>query len=141
MAKCKTSFKLKNIPSEQNTLCRNLAQFGNSLGLTKKFIFQPNIVLDKLFTNIITYGFTDDSDHWIEIAISHEDGILVIRIEDTGVPFDPGMIQSPAPVNTAEDCKVGGLGIHLINKLMDDVSYQRCGDKNIVILRKNTVES
>ena len=141
MAKCKTSFKLKNIPSELNTLCRKLEKFGNSLGLTKKCIFQLNLALDELFTNIITYGFTDDADHWIEIAISHEDGILVIRVEDTGVPFDPGMIKSPASVRTAEDCEVGGLGIHLIKKLMDDVRYERCGDKNIVTLRKNIVKS
>jgi anti-sigma regulatory factor (Ser/Thr protein kinase) len=137
MAKCKTSFKLKNVPSELAILCRNLEKFGASLGLTKKCIFQLNLALDELFTNIITHGYTDGADHWIEIAISHEDGILVIRIEDTGVPFDPDMIKSPDPVDRIEDCKIGGLGMHLRKKMMDEVIYKRCGDKNIVTLRKN----
>ena len=137
MAKCKTSFKLKSVPSELDTMCRKLEKFCASLGLTKKCIFQLNLALDEIFTNIITHGFTDDVDHWIEIAISHEDGILEIRIEDTGVPFDPDMIKSPDPIHRIEDCKIGGLGIHLIKKMMDEVNYKRCGDKNIVTLRKN----
>ena len=35
-----------------------------------------------------------------------------------------------------EECKIGGLGIHLIRKLMDDIQYQRVADKNILVLRR-----
>jgi anti-sigma regulatory factor (Ser/Thr protein kinase) len=137
MACCKTSFKLKNTASELNTLCRNLEQFGNSLGLTKKCIFQVNLVLDELFTNIVTYGYKDGTDNWIKIAISHENGTLVIRIEDTGTAFDPGSVKTPDPIDDIEKCPVGGLGIHLIRKLMDEIIYERCGDKNVLTLKKN----
>ncbi len=134
---CKTSFKLKNKPSELNTLCRNLEQLGNSLGLTKKCIFQINLALDELFTNIISYAYSDGTDHWINIAISHENGTLIIRIEDTGVPFDPGSVGSHEPIDNIQDCPVGGIGIHLIRKLMDEIIYERCGNKNILTLKKN----
>ncbi|UCH21610.1 MAG: ATP-binding protein [Deltaproteobacteria bacterium] len=137
MVCCKTSFKLKNNLSELDTLCRNLQQFGNSLGLTKKCIFQINLALDELFTNIISYGYPDSADHWINIAISHENGTLIIRIEDTGVPFDPDSVKTPELIDKIEDCRVGGLGIHLIKKLMDEIVYERCGNKNILTLKKN----
>ncbi|MGD2270271.1 MAG: ATP-binding protein [Desulfobacterales bacterium] len=137
MACCKTSFKLKNNASELNTLCRNLEQFGNSLGLTKKCIFQVNLVLDELFTNIVTYGYKDDTDNWIKIAISHENGTLIIRIEDTAAAFDPVSVKNPDPIDDIEKCPVGGLGIHLIRKLMDEIIYERCGDKNVLTLKKN----
>jgi serine/threonine-protein kinase RsbW len=134
---CKTSFKLKNTASELDKLCRNLEQFGNTLGLTKKCIFQINLALEELFTNIVSYGYQDSADHWIKIAISDENGTVVIRIEDTGVPFDPYTVESPDTIGDIERCPVGGLGVHLIKKLMDEILYERCGNKNILILKKN----
>ena len=49
MACCKTTFKLKNSTAELDTLCRNLENFGNTLGLTKKCLFQINLALDELY--------------------------------------------------------------------------------------------
>jgi serine/threonine-protein kinase RsbW len=136
MAKRRTSFKLKNTASELDTLCQNLTQFGDSLGLTKKCVFQINLALDELFTNIVTYAYPDDADHWIKFALSLENGTIVIRVEDSGIPFDPASVNKPDQANTVEDCPVGGLGIHLIRKLVDDVEYRRKGKKNILTLKK-----
>jgi serine/threonine-protein kinase RsbW len=137
MACCKTTFKLKNSTSELDTLCRNLENFGNTLGLTKKCLFQINLALDELFTNIISYGYRDEAEHWVKIAISHENGTVVIRIEDTGMPFNPDAAEDPDTIHDIEKCPVGGLGIHLIKKLMDEILYERCGDKNVLTLKKN----
>ncbi len=137
MANCKTSFKLKNTTSELDKLCRNLEQFGNTLGLTEKCIFQINLALDELFTNIVSHGCKNGEDHWIKIAISHENGTVVIRIEDTGIPFNPDSVEGPDTIDDIEHCPVGGLGIHLIKKLMDEILYERCGNKNVLTLKKN----
>ena len=140
MASSKTSFKLKNTTSELNKLCRNLEQFCKTLGLTKKCIFQINLALEELFTNIVSYGYQNGADHWIKIAISHENGAVVIRIEDTGIPFDPFSVESPDTIGDIENCPVGGLGIHLIKKLMDEILYERCGNKNVLTIKKNIAE-
>ena len=136
MACCKTTFKLKNCTSELDTLCRNVENFGSSLGLTKKCLFQINLALDELFTNIISYGYRDDDEHWVKIAISHENGTVVIRIEDTGMPFNPDAAEGPDMIHDIDKCPVGGLGIHLIKKLMDEILYERCGNKNVLTLKK-----
>ena len=95
MAKNKVSFKLKSKLSELDTLCQHLERFGQSLGLSKKCIFEANLALDELFTNIISYGFKDNKEHTIEITISHKDNKLIFHIEDDGQPFNPTQVDTP----------------------------------------------
>ena len=77
MAKNKVSFKLKSKLSELDTLCQHLERFGQSLGLSKKCLFEANLALDELFTNIISYGFKDNKEHSIDITISHKNNKLI----------------------------------------------------------------
>ena len=138
MSKNNLSFKLKNNISELDKLGRKLTDFGNGIGLSKKCIFQINLALDELFTNIVSYGFPDKGHHLVSVALSHDDGKVRIEMEDTGIPFDPVSTDTPDPVTEIEDCKVGGLGLHLVKKIMDEITYQRSDQKNIITLVKNT---
>ena len=137
MAKNKVSFKLKSNLSELDALCQKLEKFGQSMGLSQKCIFEANLALDELFTNIISYGFDDKNEHTIRITISLQNDELVFNIEDDGMPFNPTEVESPDLECTIEECRIGGLGIHLAKNLMDEVCYQRCNDKNVLTLRKN----
>lgn len=137
MAKKKVSFKLKSNLSELDALCQKLEKFGQSMGLSQKCIFEANLALDELFTNIISYGFDDKTEHTIRITIFLQNDELVFNIEDDGIPFNPTEAESPDLECTIEECRIGGLGIHLAKNLMDEVCYQRCNDKNILTLRKN----
>ena len=141
MAKNKVSFKLKSKLSELDALCQKLEKFGQSMGLSKKCIFEANLALDELFTNIISYGYDDKNEHTIRIAIALQNDELVFKIEDDGIPFNPTEVESPDLECTIEECRIGGLGIHLAKNLMDEVCYQRCNDKNILTLKKNIKET
>ena len=125
MTKNKVSFKLKSNLSELDALCQKLEKFGQSMGLSQKCIFEANLALDELFTNIISYGFDDKNEHTISITISLQDDELVFNIEDDGIPFNPTNVESPDLECTIEECRIGGLGIHLAKNLMDEVCYQR----------------
>jgi serine/threonine-protein kinase RsbW len=137
MPKKKFSFKLKSRLSELDKLCRNLETFGRKAGLSKKCIFEINLALDELFTNIISYGFCDDEDHLIKITIAPQNETLCLCIEDDGVPFNPVEFNEPVIQCNIEECKIGGLGIHIIKNLMDEVCYERCRGKNIITLKKH----
>ena len=130
------SFELKSNLSELDELCRHLETFGQKTGLSKKFVFEVNLVLDELFTNIISYGFDDDGEHSIKVTITPENGGLCLCIEDDGKPFNPVEFEAPDVSCSIEECKIGGLGIHIIRKLMDDICYERCEDKNVLKLKK-----
>jgi len=135
MVKKEYTLELKNDLSELDRLCQHCEEIGQALGVTDKAIFKMNLALDELFTNIISYGFQDHQEHTIKINISIEGDLLDIRIEDDGVPFNPVESKTPDFQCGVEDCKIGGLGIHLIKKLIDDIQYQRVADKNILFLR------
>jgi len=137
MPKKEYSFKLKNDLSELDTLCQEMERFGRSIRLSKKFIFEINLALDELFTNIILYGFKDDKEHLIKVTLTPQNDILCLCIEDDGIPFNPVEANEPDLGCTIEECKIGGLGIHLIRNLMDEICYERCGNKNKLTLKKN----
>ena len=106
------------------------------MGLPQKLVFEINLALDELFTNISSYGFADDDEHDIKITITPQDEEIIIVIEDEGVPFNPVDADTPDLECSIENCQIGGLGIHIIMKLMNEVCYQRCNNKNILTMRK-----
>jgi len=141
MPRKKYSFKLKSSLTELDRLCQKVEKFGRSHGLSKKSIFEINLALDELFTNIISYGFRDDAEHWIKVTITPQDDLVCLCIEDDGIPFNPVDAKQPELKCSIEECKIGGLGIHLAKNLMDEVCYERCGDKNVLTLKKNCPEA
>ena len=141
MAPKEYSFELKSDLSELDTLCQHLETFGQKIGLSKKFIFEVNLVLDELFTNIISYGFDDDCEHIIKVTMTPENKGLCLCIEDDGKPFNPVEFKTPDVSCSIEECKIGGLGIHIIRKLMDDICYERSENKNVLKLKKGIAKS
>ena len=136
MAKKEYSFELKSSLSELDTLCQNVEMYGKKIGLSKKFIFEINLALDELFTNIISYGYEDNREHIIKITITPNKDEICLCIEDDGVPFNPSEFESADIACSVENCRIGGLGIHIIKKLMDEICYQRCGSRNLLTLKK-----
>ena len=99
--------------------------------------FQIGLAVEELGVNIVNYGHDDDKAHEIKIVISSEDEAITIEIEDDGHAFNP-LSDAPAPDLDAEveDRTVGGLGIHLVRTMMDEVHYQRQQNKNCLTLVK-----
>ena len=137
----RVSLELRNSLSELDTLGQILQQFGEELGLANKTLFQICLAMEEIVSNIVSYGYTDDAVHWIKIALSHDKGIITIRLEDDGIPFNPLWAQEPDCECPLEERKVGNLGIHLCKKVMDDMIYERFGNKNVLILRKDIKDS
>ena len=99
--------------------------------------FQIGLAVEELGVNIVNYGHDDDKAHEIKIVISSEDEAITIEIEDDGHAFNP-LSDAPEPDLDAEveDRTVGGLGIHLVRTMMDEVHYQRQQNKNCLTLVK-----
>ncbi len=130
------SFSLKNDKSELDTLSQKVEKLGKSLRLSEKCIMEINLVLDELFTNIISYGFRDDLEHQVKIQIMRENGTLALCVEDDGIPFNPLETKEIELPRDIEDYNSGGLGLHLVKKVMDQVCYERYEGKNKLTLKK-----
>ncbi len=96
-----------------------------------------DLVFDEILNNIISYGYQDKKEHLIQIKVDLSSERVLVSIMDDGMPFNPFIIKPPDTSLALEDREIGGLGIHLIKKSMDKVSYQRRIDKNVVTLVKN----
>jgi len=133
-----TVIELRNDLAELARLSEALDQLGARYNLSPRTISEVNLALEEIVTNIISYGFDGPGDHLIKIYLSMEDRQLTSQVEDNGRPFDPLQVPEPDVTAALEDRDTGGLGILLARKFMDDVSYSRDGDRNILLMKKNT---
>ena len=130
------SFELKSDVNELETLCLHLNQFGEIAGLSEACIHDMNICLDEMFTNIVSYGFEDDLEHIISFTINLDNLELTLIIEDDGIPFNPLEKKEPETPPDLIDVRIGGLGIHIVRKLMNAISYKRESNKNKFTMTK-----
>jgi sigma-B regulation protein RsbU (phosphoserine phosphatase) len=96
-----------------------------------------SVLFDDLLNNVISYAFPDDEAHEIEIRTEIATNRLTVTISDDGIPFNPLFANSPDTSLPLDKRALGGLGIHLIRNLVDDMSYQRRIDRNVLTLVKH----
>ena len=96
--------------------------------------FDVTLAVDELVTNAIGYGFDDDGEHPIDIALCLDGDRLTVEIADDGKAFDPLQVPEPDLSAPAEERAKGGLGIYLVRKTMDAVAYRRENGRNVVTL-------
>jgi sigma-B regulation protein RsbU (phosphoserine phosphatase) len=112
-------------------------KFAEAHALTAPDRRAVGVALDDLLNNVISYAYDDDAaDHVISIRFDLHPDQLVIQVEDDGRPFNPFSTLRPDTSLGVEEREIGGLGIHLVRELMDEVAYTRPTDRNVVTLRK-----
>lgn len=105
-------------------------------GLKPDIAPRLNLALEEAVTNVIDYAYPEGTAGEVEVVADIKDNTLSFTIMDSGTPFDPtarGEVDIDADV---EDRPIGGLGIHLVRNIMDDVVYERRDSKNVLILTK-----
>ena len=97
---------------------------------------QLNLAIEEAVVNIINYAYPKNIKGLINIMAQANDNRIKFVISDKGRPFDPTARQEINTNIPLEDRQIGGLGIHLIRKIMDSINYERIKDENILTLRK-----
>jgi serine/threonine-protein kinase RsbW len=116
---------------------RALAEaFGRSVGADHGATLRVVLVLEELFTNTVTHGYSAGGEGLIWITLVSQGGAIEITYEDTGPAFDP-LTGALAPRMAAEQAP-GGLGLALVRGLSESAGYARIGDRNRVILTVST---
>ena len=136
ITKPRISFSLRNSLSELDRLREQLALAGQQWKLSNKTVLEVNLVLDELFTNIVSYGFDDTLDHSIVISMAYDGERMQITMTDDGHAFDINQADNPELDISPDQKDVGGLGIFLVRQYVDDISYKRDNGKNIIKLTK-----
>jgi serine/threonine-protein kinase RsbW len=133
------SFTLGNSISELDKLSAELESVGRRWQLAPKIVLQLNLVLDELFTNVVSYGFDNNSAQQVDLTLKLSDDHIQATMVDSGRPFDPTKPPDPELDLPLEEQDIGGLGIFLARKYVNDLQYRREGEKNIITLVKKTI--
>jgi len=106
-------------------------------GLSGKRINEIEIATEEALVNIFRYAYQGREGD-VEISCMAEHGrTFIVRIVDAGTPFNPLSVSEPDTTLDIGERQIGGVGVFLIRKLMDNVMYGREGDNNILELVVN----
>lgn len=102
-----------------------------------KLQLQIDIAIDEIITKIASYAYGSGSgDFTVEADVQEEPRLIRLRFSDSGIPFDPLQKADPDTSLSAEDRQIGGLGIYLVKKTMDEVRYEYSDNQNILTVVK-----
>lgn len=112
-------------------------EFGQAQNLPSSLTYQINLALEELGINIVNYAYDDNETHKFEISLALEVNTLTIEIIDDGRAFNP-LSEAPEPDldSNVEDRPIGGLGVHLVRSMMDELHYRREAERNHITLVK-----
>ena len=114
-----------------------LEHISEKWSLPSKIAMELNLTLEELVTNIIFYAYDDRMEHHIILEFLYGNKGITISITDDGKPFN--LLEKVDDSNMKKplaERKVGGLGIHFVVKMMDEIKYERTNKENIVTLIK-----
>ncbi len=127
---------LLNQLSELERVAHEVQAFGEAHGIAAKLIFNVNVALDEILTNVISYAYPEGGQHVITVRLAVKAAELVIEVEDDGCPFNPLTVAPPDLRKSTEERPIGGLGLQLVRKMMDRLEYRREQDKNLLVMSK-----
>ncbi|CAK0749539.1 serine/threonine-protein kinase RsbW [Gammaproteobacteria bacterium] len=118
-----------------------LDRFLQGSALPPAMIARICLVADEVLNNILSYGEAShgeagDAGPKVEFHCEVKEGGVSLRFRDQSIPFNPLTYPVPRTDAPLDERPVGGLGIHLVSRLMDRVEYQREGDSNCLTLFK-----
>ena len=99
---------------------------------------QIDIAIDELFGNIAHYAYNPEvGNATVRVEVSEDPLAVIVTFIDNGIPYDPLRKDDPDITLSAEEREIGGLGIYLVKKSMDEISYEYKNGQNILKIKKN----
>lgn len=126
--------KLELIDQMINPIISSLEE----INVDNKKIYQVNLALEEILVNISKYAYSGNEGIVdISFEITSDPKQLKVVIKDKGKDFNPLAKEDPDLDASAEERKIGGLGIYIVKNMVDDIKYQRLNNENILEFIKN----
>ncbi len=130
----KLSMKVETRHAELNEIVAAVEGMAEREKWSPELVFRVQLAIEEVVLNVMDYGY-DEGVHEFELILTSEADTLTIEVVDDGRPFDPlNDVPTPDLEATVEERKVGGLGIHLVRTMMDQVNYRREQGRNYLTL-------
>lgn len=129
--------RITNNLEEISHLYEFIEELGEILDLSSETTMNINLALEEAVANIIMYAYPEGEEHEILLKVTSSPQQLIFLLTDRGQVFDPTQVPDAEINLPIEERGIGGLGIFLIRSIMNEISYQRLGDENLLIMKKN----
>ena len=129
--------ELHNDIKQISLLAEFIEKIAEEKQLDETLAMNLNLALEEAVTNVILYAYPKGTDGLVDIEAILKEHSLEFIITDSGVPFDPTAAPEADITLSADERPIGGLGIFMVRKLMDEVHYQHLDDKNVLKMIKN----
>ena len=130
------SMTIANDVEEVPRMSEFIEAFCEDSGLDMSATMRLNLAIEEAVVNVIAYAYPPGRRGDVTVEAASGSDFITFVIRDNGVPFDPtakGEVDTTLPV---EERPIGGLGIHLVRQIVDDISYKRLGDQNVLTIGK-----
>lgn len=134
MDKLTVEAKTENLEEVLGFVDRHL----EAMDCSPKVSVQIDVAVEELFVNIAHYAYSPGTGSaTIGVEILKDPAAIAITFTDRGKPFDPLAKEDPDITLSAEERQIGGLGIYMVKKSMDEVVYEYKDGQNILRIKKN----
>jgi anti-sigma regulatory factor (Ser/Thr protein kinase) len=124
---------IENIPTVVDFVNQQLELFDCPMNIQVKI----ELAVDEIFCNIASYAYAPGTgDVTVQVETETNPNAVIITFIDRGIPYDPLAKEDPDVTLSAQERKIGGLGIYLVKKSMDKVIYEYVDGQNILHLKK-----
>ena len=125
---------IENIPAVTAFVEEQLEQ----VGCPMKAQMQIDIAIDELFSNIAQSAYTPKTGKaTVRVEVTENPMAVVISFIDNGIPYDPLAKADPNVSLPADDRQIGGLGIFMVKKSMDEINYEYKNGQNVLTIKKH----
>ena len=121
------------------TADKAVGDFAESMSWPDEATFKVKLVLEEILMNVISYGGDSSHKPRITLHLSQQNDLLSMEISDNGIAFDPLTAPPPDLESDLDDRSIGGLGVHLVRELMDNVSYRYKDGRNHLLVTKTLI--
>ena len=113
-------------------------EYLEEVGAPMKTQMQIAVVIDEIFSNIAYYAYVlSEGDVTVGVGFDEETHTIVLSFADSGMKYNPLQKDDPDVTLSVEERQIGGMGIFMVKKLMDKVSYEYVEGRNVLTLWKN----
>ena len=130
-----SQFHFQPIKGQAQTILKTILKSSEVSSCHLKDIMVLRLACEEIVMNVTSYAYPEGTEGFLDIDIQKTDRI-VIRFEDGGKPFNPLEQKMPDTTLSWKKRRIGGLGIMLIIRKMDDVRYAYVDDKNVLTIEK-----
>jgi serine/threonine-protein kinase RsbW len=133
-------FETTRPAQEKSSFFDRLRSFAREQNWPKSISVEVDLILEEWLTDVIAYGVASSPNPYTKVEITCGERSAKIIVTDNGIPFDPTKHPAPDLSIPPENRPIGGLGIFMMRRLSNAVTYRRLKDHNILTIEKDLVQ-